>query len=425
MNLKKWLLLCLVCCTIFTHKAYGTIFAFNAFRPFDINLRHPYWRGTSVKPTVWGEFGYKTMGFNDEHDSVNVLQIWNPNQSTIGMLQGFPDGSPESNFLDMLGDPTDNGIRGHMVPTGKIDFRYGTGIMARYYFCHNIDLGFFVPFYSMKLRNVKFEDLTPRGSNMEDMEVRDNLTSMLPEVINQLDPTYNINGWNRSGLGDVAIMAEWIDDFPQRKDFLKNVTLDTRLGLTLPTGLKKNEDDLFSVPFGFDGSVGLVWGGGIQVTWLGMNHGIRGGVDAQFFYLFGNTRQRRIKIAENQTDLLFLAKTEAHKDPGFTQRFNLYLQMYHFYKGLSAGFVYQTFKHSEDTLSLCNNEFPTDIANTAENLQEWEIHHFIFKVDYDLQQELSDEAKIKPQFSFFYKLPMSGKRAILSNTVGFVFSLNF
>ncbi len=425
MILKKGLIACLVIIVVVPSNVRATIFAFNAFRPFDINLRHPYWKGTSFKPTTWGEFGYKTMGFNGDHDSVNVLQIWTPTQSTIGMLQGFPATFPASEYLQSIGDPVDDGVRGHIVPTGKLDFRYGLGIMGRYYFCKGIDVALFIPAYSMKLSNIKFEDLTPRGSNLEDIEVRENLTGILPEVIKELDPSYNINGWDRTGLGDITIMGEWMQDYPQRKDFLKNVTLDTRLGLTLPTGLRKNEDDLFSIPFGFDGSVGLVFGGGIQVTWLGVEHGIRGGVDAQFFYLFGNTRERRIKVAANQTDLLLLAKVGVHNDPGFTQRFNLYLQMYKFHQGLSGAFVYQVFKHSEDTISLSNNMYSSAIANTAASLDEWEIHQFIFKLDYDFQGYISDDASIKPQLTAFYKLPMSGKRAVLANTFGFVASLNF
>ena len=75
MILKKGLIACLVIIVVVPSNVRATIFAFNAFRPFDINLRHPYWKGTSFKPTTWGEFGYKTMGFNGDHDSVNVLQI--------------------------------------------------------------------------------------------------------------------------------------------------------------------------------------------------------------------------------------------------------------------------------------------------------------------------------------------------------------
>lgn len=396
------------------------IFGINLFRAYDINLRPPIWCRENVQLTPWTEVGINADGYNPEGQRVNPLQLWTPKQDAIAMLKGFGPSSPTTKYLeDVLNSPEDNGIRGNVAFTGKFKAKeFALGF--RYHAPHNITLGIYLPFFDMSLRNVRYTDCT-LDQNIEDKVVRKDLTSMLDQVVAMFDPSLNLHGWKRIGPGDLFVLAEWQKDFRQQKPTLKNVGLCCRAGIALPTGYRTNIDDILSVPFGFDGSFGIIFGGGIDLTWWDR---VKWGIDAEFIQLYGDTRERRIKIFPKQTDFLFLAKTQAFKDFGFTQRFNLFFEA-NMWRGLFLRGTYQFWKHSPDKLTLCTNTFSDSIANTAESLQQWTNHHVIAMLTYDGQYDIPEKSVIKPQLSFFYKYPFNGERALQLSTFGFTLTLNF
>ncbi len=418
----------LVCCVFFCGSMLS-YFPINVFRPYDINLRPPKWQCGTWQVTSYVEGGYKSRSVNGLRSESNVLRIWQEREDSISMLKGFDDSSPMSILLNDInaavsGTLEENGTRGHFQLTGDFKFTAGFGFLTRYHFFHNFSLGVYIPFFSMRLKNIQFRDLTSESTlNDNDVVVKDMLTDPFFKKVAEFDPSLDLcNGWDRIGIGDVTVLAEWARNFPQPKQVLKNVALDVRVGLSLPTGFKKDEDELLAIPFGNDGAAGLIVGSGIQITWFDR---IRGGVDFEILHLFGNTRTRRIKTHEDQTDFFLLAKEKTHKDFGFTQRYNLFLEFNPIVCGLSASAVYQFFKHSKDTLALCSTRFSNIAANTAESLKEWTMHHVIFKVAYDFQHIVKEGSGFKPQIMAFYKLPFNGKRALLVNTAGLAFTLNF
>jgi hypothetical protein len=397
------------------------IFAINLFRPWDINLRPPRWCGENVQETNWFEIGLKARGINAKGDFVNEMQLWTKKQDALAMLHGFGDASEITHYLkNTLMNPEDNGVRGNFKVKGDFKAR-AFGFNFRYHLPYDFTIGFLVPFYAMQLSRVDFQDLT-QDLTSEDIIVKEKLTSILPEVINMFDPSLKLTGWRKIGFGDLCLLTEWYRDFPQGKPILKNVALNARFGLNVPTGIKVDEDDIFSVPFGCDGAFSIVFGGGINLNWWDAIHG---GIDIEFINIFGNTRNRRIKVDSGQTEFLLLAKTPTHKEFGFTQRFNLYLEAWRFYQGLSARATYQFWKKGNDTLTLCTNIFPNNIPNSAQSIQEWTIHQFIFQLAYDAQGYVDENAWFKPQVSLFYKLPFNGQRALLNNTVGATLTVNF
>ena len=421
MVIKKTKIIIFLMALSISYQALG-FFPINFFRPWDINLRPPEWCGAPLQFTGYYEYGLKANGFNSCNDSVNVMQLWNNTEDSLAMFKGFPENSAESLFFtNVLMNPQDDGIRGHFQVTGKFDLNASAALCFRYHIPHNITLAAFLPFYAMRLKNVEFKDLT-QDITLEDDIVRDNLTDNFLQTIKQFDPELDLTGWKKSGIGDIVLMGEWLCYVPQAKQYLKNVGLNIRAGITLPTGVKTDINKILFVPFGFDGSLGLFFGGGIILNWF--DH-IRGGVDFEFLNLFGDDRTRRIKTQVDQTDFLLLAKTRVHTEYGFTQRYNLFGELYRAYRGLSASIIYQFWKHNDDKLALFSNAFSTQIANTAVHLQEWTIHQFIFKADYDFQYDLDDDALIKPQIEFFYKLPFNGKRALVVHTIGAGITFNF
>jgi len=416
----KFIVLALIMALCVSNNLFG-FFPINFFRPWDINLRPPEWCDAPLQLTTFYEGGLRSSGYNTCDSHVNVLQIWSQTQDALAMLKGFPEDSKESLFFqNVLMNPQDDGVRGHIQFTGNLDLLANTVFALRYHVPHNVTVGLFLPVLSMKLRNVVLNDQTQ--DMPADFEVKTFLTNNFLQTIKQFDPDLNLQGWKKTGLGDAAIMGEWIQYFSQQKEYLKNVGLNVRAGLTIPTGVKTNINDIFFVPFGFDGAWGIFFGGGIILNWFNY---IRAGIDFEFLTLFGDNRTRRIKTQADQTEFLFLAKTPAHTEYGFTQRYNLFAQAYQIYRGFSASVIYQFWKHGDDRLALYNDCYSQQIANSAESLQEWTIHQFIFKAEYDCQCDMSDCSWFKPQLQFFYKVPFNGKRSVGVHTIGAGITLNF
>ena len=394
-----------------------------------MNILHPY--GTLIRPdydpyrrvqvVVFAERGFhRAKGFDEDGDSVDVLRIWQKEQNTLAMLEGFDPASDIGQLRTRL-DANDDGTRGHFLVNGRLDLDVGFAVAARLFFHDNWSINAYLPVYKMELRDIVFQDQT-KNVTEADQRVKTLLTNDLVANVKRLGNGLDLSGWKRSGAGDLILLLEWARNFYQYKPFLKNVCVNFRAGLSIPTGKRTDEDKIFAIPFGNDGAFAIPFGFGLDLT---LGRYVKIGLDVQLTHIFGNTRLRRIKTNENQTELLLLAKTQAHRDFGLTQRFNLYVQFYKFLKGLSFKVGYQFRKHGDDEFALKSNIFSQEIVNTAERLQEWTMHHIITKTTYDFGVHLDEDARIRPEFSIFTRLPFNGKRVALIPTVGAVFSFDF
>jgi len=334
------------------------------------------------------------------------------------MIRGFSPESEIGQLAARLNSVSDNGIRGHLLPTADLS-AVGYSFYSQLYLDHDFSWITYLPIFSMKLKNVNFKDLT-QGITAQDVLVKENLTNDFANIVRRLGGL-DLGGWQRAGLGDLVSFIEWSKDYPQNKPWLKNVHVDARGGFTFPTGVQKEEDKLFSIPFGNDGSLGLLFGGGIDLRW---GCYLQAGVDLEFLKLFGNTKDRRIKTDKDQTDLVLLAKTKVFKECGILQRYNLYIEAYKFYKGLSLRAAYQFLKRGDDKLWLFDNQFSSNIANTGNALEDWTIHELIFFLKYDFANQWKDQ-RFVPNFALFYKVPFNGTRSLQSQTLGIEFSISF
>lgn len=387
--------------------------------PYDTILRPGFVGDRLFQTAIMPEGGLQSHGFNSGGNRVNILQIWNCEQDALSMLQGFPDDSAIGKKLIQI-DADDDGVRGHLVPHGELKLDGAVSFSARYSFLTNWSIGLYLPVYAMRLHNVRWIDQT-QNINDQDMRVKEFLTDNFVANVASL-AGLDLGGWRRIGPGDLACFVEWFHDFPQNKKLLKNVHINWRLGLVLPTGLRNDENKLFAMPFGFDGAVALPFGLGIDVTWGSC---FRLGVDVQLTHIFGNTRCRRIKIAEGQTDLLFLAKANVYKDFGMIQRFNLYAELFRIWYGCCFKIGYQYYKQGDSDVSVIGNGFSSNIPNTAVNLENWTMHNVIPKFTYDFGYHFDEDARVKPELGIFAIIPVNGKRSALITTIGATFSIDF
>jgi len=391
----------------------------NTLWPYDTLIRPTFTNDYPWQIALYGEKGFHhAQGYNDDSHRVNVLHIWNAQQNALAMLEGAPKDSPTYQLRSALLD-SDNGTRGRFIIDGDLNLDFNFSLATRYFFADDWSIGIYLPFYGMSLTNVTLTDLTPNQDNLDKL-VRRLLTDNIVGNA-QFLAGLHIGNWKRQGPGDLTILIDWFRDFYQNKPFLQCVRVNWRVGLIVPTGVKENEDLIFAVPFGYDGSFAMPFGLGLDLT-LGKH--FKCGFDGQLTQIFGNERCRRIKTQENQTELFLFQKTKAYIDYGLVQRFNLYIEFYNFLKGLSFVTGYQYLKRGANDISLLTQEFSTNIANTSPRLEEFTMHHMIIKGTYDFGVH-NEDMRARPELSIYGRLPFNGMNSALIPTVGAVFSVDF
>lgn len=399
----------------------------NLFRPSDRFLMpEPAFDCWFTQLSVGYEGSFHTRGFAADGDEclqididqsgrvekkTSVLQLYQPSQNVIAALQGADSKTERGQFAQQfIHAPT---TRGLFVPCADLHVPMNLLLSSRYYFNHGLSFAFHLPVLLMELKNVHFRPCNVDAQNNSSDE---KLLDELRQIAN-----LELQGWRRAGIGDLVAQVTWMRDFPQAKPIISNVRVQTRFGIDFPTGTTQREDLLLGIPFGNDGAWGVQFAGGIDIDFLWT---IRAGVDVEFLYLFGNTRNRRVKTAVDQTDLLFLDCEVVFRQFGLTQQYNLYIESYDFWRGLSAKLNYQLLKRNDDRIDICSDRISPHIANSAFSLQDWTAHSLIFGLRYEPFLGSTD-CRYIPSFLAWIKWGFNGKRAILANTVGLQFNLAF
>ena len=325
MKMKKIFLLGL---SVFFTGNFLVAFAHTNFsRPYDINFRMAQWKGKDFRLGVNAEYGTTSSGRDWDENKVGTLRIYNDSESALTMLMGAQRGSDIYNLANALlpafAPATDDGVRGHFKLDGKyeelaltVHGKYNLPIEA---IPGNFDISFYIPFRSMDVKNVKWNDQTKSVLNA-DLNVHRLLTDDIDTVVKDLGDL-DLKSWSKTGLSDLAFMLGWYMDFKQMKEHLKNVRVNVRLGLTVPSGEKKKEDKVLSMPLGNDGAWGIPVSLGLDLDFVS---NIKAGLDLELLFLGDQTRTRRLKTDENQTDFLLLNKGKATKSFGVTYKFNLF-----------------------------------------------------------------------------------------------------
>jgi hypothetical protein len=383
--------------------------------PYD----RPYGRHAHYHTNVFIETGFGFKNFNENEPVASPLQIWQKEQDGLAMLKGFGSDSPITALSNQL-NANDDGVRGHFAVQGDLDLVCAAALTTRFFFLRDWWVSVFMPIYMMKLKHVCFADLT-KNNNDADYRVKTLLTDDFVSTVRTLGHL-DLLGWERSGVGDLSFLVNWYRDFPQMKEVLKNARINWRLGLSVPTGKRMDLDTLFALPFGYDGACSMPFGVGLDLMF---GRFLQAGLDVQLTHIFGHTRDYRIKTDINQTELILLQRASAYKDYGLTQRFNLYVQMNKFYKGLSCLVGYHFVKHGRDRLALQDNTFSNYIANSAESLREWTSHQIFIDASYDFAVHTWDKVPVQPYLSWYARIPFNGKRFTGSRSMGFVLAFDF
>lgn len=404
------------------------------FVPYDINIKLKKPATGHFQCNVFGEKSYNVRGYatdsKEETTSlVNVLQIYEPAQNVISLYQGY-DGSgsviqtmttPFTQLLDSIAGGPGGGVsnlnNGIFKPTGtlscgQLSFSSSYGAGKGFY------ISAYLPFYFAKLTNTAWQ-YAGTNSLFSDQKIQQELiTSFAQDAQKYFD--LNIGNWNRKGLGDLTIMAEWQRDFPQQRPTLKNVQAMARMGISVPTSLSGCDTVIMPVAFGADGAVGLPFGGGISIN---LGNVCEIGFSGQFWYYWSNEKIRRIKTFATQTTLLQPILTKTYKEHSIVQNFNLHGIIYSFCKRFSLKGIYQYWRKGDDTLIPFSSNFNFDVVNSALSLKEETRHQFGVLLAYS--PNIGEFEKYIPQFEIFWKTATNGMRTAVASTYGAQLSLIF
>jgi len=414
------------------------IFPINWFQAWDFNLHRPFreqhghididfFNESSIK--VEGKCSEeRPCGPNEKGPETNVLQIWQPDQNALTMLEGFnpqcPIGAlaqqinidmPTSAILPSCSCPPAQG-RGRIDFCGDLDIKAHSVIGTRWYMPKGFSLGVYLPISVISLNN-RHIDKT-QSITADDLLTKQLVTNNLAANVFNLG-CLNINCWQETGVGDLALLAEWNLFFRQNKPLLKGVQTSVRFGMNIPTARDTVVNDIFALPFGNE-AFGFIAGAGLG---LHLTRYFRVGADFEFLYLLSRVLDMRIKTNTSQTELLLLAANPVLKEFGFTHRFNVFLELA--LKGLSFNFTYQFWRHEDDRIALVNNCYSSTIANTAKSLEEWTYHNFIYRIGFDSSRWEGAKYFGSPYLAFFYKQPINGKNAVLAQTLGAIVNFTF
>lgn len=365
---------------------------------------------------------FDTQSFDFDGIPVNALQIYETQQNLLGLFQGIGTESRFNQLVNSLaggaGGGVNNSQNGLFSPTG--DFSgYQVAFLSSYKFHKNCYFKFSLPVYNLQLSNVVWT-YTGNNETFAGQAIETELvTSFLIDAQDNFD--LNLSGWKTSGLGDLALLLDYIGDYPQGRTVLRNVRVHARLGLTFPTGLLANENWLMSQPLGNDGSMTMPFGGGLDIN---LSRYFQCGFRAQFSYLWGNEKLRRVTTFPGQTTLLLPTVLSTFKNHGITQTFDLYGQIYNPIAGLSLKLAYEYYFKAQDSISINQTGYNYTLLNTDLSLDEITRHNMIVLLSFD-SAFLEKYDAMHPQVGLFFNLPFNGSLTTSASTVGVQLSLDW
>lgn len=269
----------------------------------------------------------------------------------------------------------------------------------------------YLPVRRIKINNICFNDISPTDS-----ENPNNQTPMWVAFKNNFDAILHRYSLSKSpldetGVGDLSLLAGWTHNF-QETESIDFIDTTLKFGLLVPTGKKRNEDHIFSIPLGYNGHLGVPLSADISCglyDWVT----IQAHIDGMFFA--NTTRNIRLKTAASQQGIIKLAKGEATISKGAVWTFGLLLKADHIYRGFSALVGYIFAQQRKDTVLPCNRCFDSNAANCDPMLDGWTMQTINFMAEYDFTK---DKARMGGRIAAFYSITIDGKQVFKTNMAG-------
>lgn len=244
------------------------------------------------------------------------------------------------------------------------------------------------------------------------------------QPVEQLDPFLNQFGittcsTSDGGLSDATLFLGWSYSY-EDTDYLDFIDSTIKTGVLFPTGKKRNEDELFSIPFGYNGfyAIPLSWDLSIGAldwfTW---------GFHTDTLFFIKRTQCLRMRTPEEaDCGIIVLGKGLAEIDHGTVWRMGTYLKADHIIGGLSllVAFAYEQ-KNKSTVCPYDETLFDTRMVTSDPRFDKWARSLFHMQLEYDFAK---DDSCVGTRFGFFYDHEMTGLRTFNINPAGGYFGLD-
>ena len=320
---------------------------------------------------------------NKEHDSVPLFDLYGTHDMhELGV--GVP-GKDLSNPLDLILQQlslipsrcvtsSDACKKISKFATYSIGADFST-VEGFFSYAQNIKRGFFLHLYfpirRLKVDCVTFCDISPTDDICPNIDnptwqlFKDNFDDILARYNLSKDP------YNKTNIGDISFLLGWTHSF-QQTEVLDFVDSTFKMGVLIPSGEERCEDNIFSLPFGYNGHVGFIVSADLAFgafDWLTLG----GHFDA--LALASKTKSIRLKTGGAQSGIIKLAKGDAKVEQGSLWEVGAYIKFDHFVRGLSLLFGYSFVNKNRNNVTPCNvDTFNVATANSDQSLFNWKMH---------------------------------------------------
>ena len=281
----------------------------------------------------------------------------------------------------------------------------------------NFSYGFFTQFHlpAFAIRICPSGYIDPACCDEEDVN---NYQPVWQQPVEELDTflkPYNISTCipTEGGLSDSTLFLGWSYSY-EDTCYLDFIDTTIKTGVLLPTGKKKDQDVLFSIPFGYDGfyAIPLSWDisfGGYDWLTLGFH------ADSLFF--LKKTKCIRMRTPDEvDTGIIILGEGRAEVQQGIVWRMGTYFKADHFFGGLSflVAFAYE--QKNKSTITPCDQDkFNISQGNNDPRFDKWARSMIHLQAEYDFAKDYSS---VGTRFGIFYDHEMTGLRTLNINPAG-------
>lgn len=386
----------------------------NIHQPYDGDFTQRLWApSNTIQVGLRAQTMLQSKAYNGDEKRVSVTQIYGSdysgvNESSLAMLEGSAPGTALHGLANRLRGAQD-GVRGMFTVTG--DLSWNQGCVDLIYRLGMIKLpgmfsfGVHVPFIEAAIHNVSWVSAT-KSQTLQDDRVKALLVSdqaTLGSFVNKYGDM-NIGDQMRAGLGDISCMLYWQGHFSQYQRRLRDVMVQFRLGVQIPTSHKVDIDRVFDIDFGHDGAAAIPLGAGLRLD-LGGN--VRVGVDVGATIIVRRLQEWRLKTSWAQTPFLTLSKGIATREYGPEWRFTVYGQTEIPKTGLFCTGGYQFFKHTDSTLYPQDDVMSALIINSSPTVDASESHNLLGALSFIPPRART--WKMLPEVSLQLTVPFNGK----------------
>jgi len=285
----------------------------------------------------------------------------------------------------------------------------------------NLSKGLFL-FFHLPIRRLKISDISFIDHSPDDRIFPNKNTPQWQAILQNIHPLLAHYGLNScattsTGVGDLSSWLGWTHNY-QETQTLDFIDFSFMAGFLAPTGKKRNEDELFSLPTGYNGH----WGFPLcTAASIGFYEWVTIGGYLNTLFFIDKKRAMRIKTDVQQSGLIKLACAHVSDHRGPLINTGFYFKADHVGHNVSVTTAYSFASQQKSKLTTHDRLFDCNIANSDESLKGWNMHTINFLAEYDFARE---GCRVGNRIGLFYNLQVAGSRVFDTNIFGGTYGID-